>query len=415
MPPVVVGDPGRLRQVILNLVGNAIKFTDNGEVVVEVRRSKAEPPECLLEFAVKDTGIGMGTDEQKRIFKAFAQGDGSTSRRYGGTGLGLAICSNLVTMMGGRIWVESELRRGTTMRFTAGFAVPDRQPVSKQPELEGMNVLVVDDHLTSRQILGRMLERWGARAVLADSGKHALTMLRQPDVRFDITLTDSKMPEMDGFELANQIRAFELPAGPVVPLLSSTEHGDAVQRCAAAGIPAYVMKPIRHRNLLDTLLRVRQEPRTPAMASTADVLAVASATARPLRLLVAEDNIVNQKLIERLLTKDGHTVVLAKTGLQAVQAFGEGRFDAVFMDIQMPEMDGYTATQLLREEEARAKREPTPIIAMTAHAMTGDRERCLEAGMDGYLSKPLQVRELRAVLAHLPEVSSDHLRGARST
>jgi len=400
LPEELLGDPGRLRQVILNLVGNSIKFTERGEILVEVCCSDRAAHSCTLEFAVKDTGIGIGKYEQKKIFKAFAQADGSTSRRYGGTGLGLAICSKLVAMMGGRIWVESAPGRGTVMRFTAQFVVAAAKESLRQ-ELDGIRALIVDDNASSREVLGRMLERWGARPVLADSAEAALEILRQPGAKFDITLADSRMPGMDGFELANQVRTRQLQAGPIVALLLSAEHGDAVTRCTAAGISAYIMKPVRHRSLLDTVLRLIREPQVPAKPSTGDVLAVAAAVARPLRILVAEDNPVNQKLIERLLAKDGHVVVIAKTGLEAAQAFSNETFDAVFMDIQMPEMDGYTATRVLREDEARSRRDRTPIIAMTAHAMAGDRERCLEGGMDGYLSKPLQLRELRAVLAQL--------------
>ena len=409
VPEVVVADPTRLRQIILNLIGNAIKFTAHGEVGLEVAVDSRTRDQAQLHFAVRDTGIGIAPEKQKIIFEAFSQADGSTARTFGGTGLGLTISSRLATMMGGRMWVESELGKGSRFHFTAQVGTA-RGTVSIEPpervQLAGLPVLVVDDNLTNRRLLGEMLRRWGMQPELVASGAEALTMLQEADrsrPAFALLLVDAQMPDMDGFTLVERVRQqADLCKITIMMLTSSGQRGDAA-RCRRLGIAAYLVKPIVQSQLLDAILNVlgtRAQQACPAPLVTRHSLREGQ---RSLRVLLAEDNVVNQVLACRLLEKQGHTVVVAGDGRKALQALEKQKFDLVVMDVSMPEMDGFEAAAAIRAREG-GTRSHIPIIAMTAHAMKGDRERCLAAGMDAYVSKPIQASELFEAIKALPLV-----------
>jgi len=407
VPDAVVGDPGRLRQVIVNLVGNAIKFTERGEVVISVSPEVERDGEVDLHFAVADTGIGISPEKQKAIFEAFAQADASTSRTYGGTGLGLTISSRLVEIMGGRIWVESEVGKGSTFHFTVRLGRqqgPAVRMVPEKPEnLQDLSVLVVDDNATNRRILEEMLRNWRMLPVLADSGLAALQALakaRQSGEPFRLLLLDANMPVMDGFELVERIKQSpDLDYATIMMLTSSGQRGDAA-RCRKLGISAYLTKPIRQSSLLDAIMIVlgKTEPQE------AGVPLVTRHTLReklrPLRILLAEDNPINQKVATAMLEKRGHAVVVAEDGREALALLydqGIQPFDLILMDVQMPEMDGFEATTHIREKE-KATGAHVPIIALTAGVMKGDREMCLQAGMDGYVAKPLKADDLLAAI-----------------
>ena len=399
VPERVVGDVGRLRQVIVNLLGNAIKFTEQGEVVLSVGVDSQEDLSTLLHFKVRDTGIGIAPEKQKEIFEAFTQADSSTTRKYGGTGLGLAISSRLVRMMEGKIWVESALGKGSTFHFTAwmGRTEAVAEPSPKEAiSLRDFPVLVVDDNAANRKTLDAMFKRWSMRPELAASGEEGLILLEQAAsarTPFRLVVLDAQMAGMDGFTLAGRIEQDSELAGAttIVMLTSAGESGD-VARCRELGIAAYLVKPIQKSELLEALHVVLGEG--PGKRGRAVVTRhTLRENRRKLQILLAEDNVVNQQLAVRLLEKRGHTVTVAATGSEAVGLVKKAPFDLVLMDVQMPEMDGFEATAVIRREE-----EPTgkhlPIIAMTAHAMGGDRERCLAAGMDGYISKPIQTEDL---------------------
>ena len=404
VPEALTGDPGRLRQVIVNLVANAIKFTDRGEVVVRVELEQQDASEVRLHFSVADTGIGIPPERQRSIFRVFTQVDGSTTRRYGGTGLGLSICSRLVEMMGGRIWVESDVGRGSTFHFVARFGLHaddvTRPSQASANDLRGLRVLVVDDNGTNRLILEQMLTNWQMEPTTVDGGRSALQSLDQAlseERPFSLVLTDVNMPEMDGFELVERIsKQPGLAATTIMMLTSDNRLGDAA-RGRELGIAVYLIKPVRQSSLLDAILAALGTQFTgsgqPIEQVEAEVATEAAKTWKRLRILVAEDNAVNQKLVDRLLTKQGHTPVLVRDGAEAVSALDSQSFDLVLMDVQMPNMDGFEATAAIRKAEV-ATGIHVPIIAMTANAMKGDRERCLEAGMDAYLSKPLRARQL---------------------
>jgi two-component system sensor histidine kinase/response regulator len=403
LPDFVVGDPVRLRQVILNLVGNAIKFTEKGEVVLRV---ELEPPTTSMDadamslhFAVSDTGIGIPAEKQLLIFEPFSQADTSTTRRYGGTGLGLSICSRLIDLMKGRIWVESEEGQGATFHFTArlGRASALAAPASADPAiLENMRVLIVDDNATNRQILERTLSYWRMRPACASGAQVAMSMLdkaRIAGVPFSLMLVDCHMPDMDGFMLVEQLQKLPEQSSLITVMLTSGgQRGDG-QRCKELGIAAYLIKPVLQSDLLETLLRVlgpRPDAAEPMPLVTRHTLRESRA---PLRVLLAEDNHVNQRLAVRLLEKEGHSVVVAADGLKALQALEAQPFDLVLMDVQMPVMDGMETTAAIRKREAGSGAH-IPIVAMTAHAMEGDRQRFLALGMDGYVSKPIHSRDL---------------------
>jgi CheY-like chemotaxis protein len=445
VPEELVGDPGRLRQVVVNLLGNALKFTERGEIELKVWK-EAEDRGCVnLHFAVRDTGIGISPDKQKLIFDAFTQADGSTTRKFGGTGLGLTISSRLVKIMGGRIWVESQPGQGSTFHFTARLDKGTRQgrpAPATIVDMLGMRVLVVDDNATNLRILGETLTRWGMMACLAEDGASALRELllaHEQGHPFAMVMTDAHMPGMDGYALAQRMkRDPRLADISIVMLTSAGEPGDAM-RCRQLQVEAYLTKPIQQVQLQETLQKVMgwaklgahgyapllksQEALQQTMGrrpqgrveSTTEAQA-----ARPqrtdeitgLRILVAEDNPVNQLLATRLLEKRNHQLVVVGNGLEALGALERHRdkgFDLILMDVQMPEMNGFEATRIIRERE-RKQGGHIPIIAMTAHAMKGDRERCVAAGMDGYVSKPIQVRELYAVIDEVAEQINDNRR-----
>jgi PAS domain S-box-containing protein len=410
-PETVSGDPGRLRQVLVNLIGNAIKFTGRGEVVVDVQPETRTEKDICLHFSVRDTGIGVPKEKQRNIFEAFTQVDHSTTRKYGGTGLGLTISAQLAAMMGGRIWVESEAGQGSTFHVTARFGLtgagapppPPDQPI----HLLGLPVLIVDDNATNRRILEEVLTNWRMRPRAVESGAAALAVLSEAAKAgepYPLILLDGHMPEMDGFTLAARIQADPALSGATVLMLTSAGQPDDVERCRQLGVRAYLTKPVRQSELFETILSTLGGATLHARLASAGE-APAAPGQRPLRILVAEDNAVNQKLAQHLLSKHGHAVVLANTVREAVEALEKQTFDLVLMDVQMPEMDGFEATAEIRRREAETGRR-LPIIAMTAHAMKGDRERCLEAGMDGYVSKPIQTRELYAAIAALGPAES---------
>ncbi len=413
VPEAVTGDPARLRQILANLVGNAIKFTKQGEVVVDVSTETQSDEQVSLHFTVRDTGIGISEDKQARIFEAFTQADGSTTRQYGGTGLGLTISAKLVRLMGGRIWVESAVGWGSTFHFTAQFGA-QRDPVEKPvlsalTKLAGWPVLVVDDNRTNRRILAGMLTNWALKPVAVESGPAALLALEQASeakAPFALALLDCHMPEMDGFMLAAEIQRRSGLAGlPLIMLTSAGETRDCEQR-RGLGISACLTKPVKQSELLHAILLTFSQS---ALASARPAPAARSTpleVGRSLRILLAEDNVVNQRLAIRLLEKRGHHVVVANNGREAVRMLEEGGFDLVLMDIQMPEMSGLEATAYMRERE-RASGEHLPIVALTAYAMKGDRERCLDAGMDAYLSKPIQPAELFRVIAELSSAAKE--------
>jgi two-component system, sensor histidine kinase and response regulator len=407
LPESFVGDPGRLRQIIVNLVGNAIKFTEHGEIIVSVEAGKKNRHATELIFAIKDTGIGIPLDKQEIIFGAFSQADGSMARKYGGSGLGLAICAKLVAMMNGKIWLESSEAGGSTFYFTAFLQPHTQDPPARRPprqleELKGLNVLVVDDNSTNRRVLTGLLARWGMNFTALEDAHAALAALAQADVQgraFRLILLDGHMPKMDGFALAEQIQKQSQPMHAVVMMLTSAGHLGDGARCRALGISAYLVKPIRQRELLNAICQVLgagpQAPDLPLV--TRHTLHEEKPS---FRILLAEDNAVNQVLAVRLLEKRGYSVVVAANGRAAVEALDKENFHLVLMDIQMPGMDGFEATAAIREaEKLTGKR--IPIVAMTAHALKGDQDRCMAAGMDGYVSKPIRSMDLFAVIDRL--------------
>jgi PAS domain S-box-containing protein len=407
VPDALTGDPSRLRQVLINLFGNSLKFTERGEINLRVQLEVAKEDSICLHFSVEDTGIGINPDQQARIFEAFTQVDGSTARRFGGTGLGLTICRQLIELMGGHIWVESSPGQGSVFHFTAKFGVPQvaEPPIPlEKNQLKGMRVLVVDDNLTNRRILDSLLADWGMKPTLANNGEQALGILTQAlttEMPFPLVLTDGNMPEMDGFQLAEEIRRNpDLSGATIMMLTSGGQHGDAA-RCRELGVAAYLTKPVGQAELLDAVLQVAGQRRSPEKPALVTRHSLREQT-NPLRILLAEDNAVNRRLALRILEKHGHNVVIAANGRQALERIENGGLDLVLMDVQMPEIDGFEATAAIRRSE-QATETHLPIIAMTAHALQGDKERCLAAGMDGYLSKPLDVKELLAVLRAVEE------------
>lgn len=403
MPDGIKGDPGRLRQILVNLVGNAIKFTERGEVSVRVREESRTGPACVLRFTVSDTGIGIPRDKQDVIFEAFTQADGSTTRKYGGTGLGLAISSRLVSMMLGRVWVESEPGRGSDFNFTVSLGIQSNQSpkiaAKDSITLKGRRVLVVDDNSTNRRILRDVLTNWEMAVTLVEGGRQALEAIETANregAPYQLVLLDCHMPGMDGFTVTERTRSESGAAQPIILMLTSgAQHGD-LERCRQLGIAQHLVKPVRQQELFDSIKQalggtLEPEP-LPALVRQA-----APESGAPLRILLAEDNSVNQKLAELLLQKLGHSVYVVGNGRLAVEALARERFDMVLMDVQMPEMGGFEATAVLREREKATGRH-TPVVAMTAHAMKGDREKCIEAGMDDYISKPISSSDLEAML-----------------
>ena len=398
VPEEIIADVSRLRQVIINLIGNAIKFTEQGEVGLEVGVDSRPGDEIQLHFKVRDTGIGIPKENQAAIFDAFSQADGSTARRFGGSGLGLTISSHLVRMMGGQIWVESEPGQGSCFHFTVqarAATSTSPAPTVDESELVGQRVLVVDDNATNRRILADMLRRWGMVPALAASDSEATAFLGQAEASgrsFALLLIDAHMPEMDGFELVEQIQKRpDISRARIIMLTSAGQRGDAA-RCRELGVAAYLTKPVAQSQLLDALLEVLGAK---ALAGEPALITRHSLREghRKLRILLAEDNAVNQRLAVRLLEKRDHAVTVVNDGREALAALEKQNFDVVLMDVQMPQLDGFEATALIRERE-KATGGHLTIIAMTAHAMKGDRERCLAAQMDGYVQKPIKAEEL---------------------
>jgi two-component system, sensor histidine kinase and response regulator len=405
---VVNGDSDRLRQIIVNLVGNAIKFTAEGEVLVKVQTRAREGTDSLIQFTVSDTGIGIPPEKQKLIFDPFTQADSTTTRTYGGTGLGLAISKRLVGMMGGRIWVESDPGQGSRFHFTVSLPPSEKQPIASEvlasPEvLRGVRVLVVDDNGANRRILLGHLSSWAMRAEGVEGGERALQELsaaQRADDPYVLILMDVHMPKMDGFDLTEEIRRRgELKAATIMMLTSGGQRGDAA-RCDELGIAAYISKPIRTSELRGAIARVLGAARTRETIPliTRYALKERRDPLNALHILIVEDNPVNQLLLSRLLEKRGHSVTVASNGKLALESIENNTYDVVFMDVQMPEMDGIEATSLLREKETKAGTAHLTVIGATAHAMAGDRERCLQAGMDGYLTKPIRAQELDELL-----------------
>ncbi len=399
VPDRLVGDAGRLRQIVVNLVGNAIKFTEAGEVVLAVQCRPESDHEAALHVTVTDTGIGIPQEKQATIFGAFEQADTSSTRKFGGTGLGLAISSSLVRLMNGRIWVESEVGRGSTFHFTARLELAGGDATAVAPEkpviLRDTPVLVVDDNATNRRILEEMLRNWGMKPSAVAGASEALAVLRRAygaGEPFALVLTDANMPDVDGFALAEQIKRDTQLSSTVIMMLTSGDRPGDVTRCEQVGVAAYLLKPIKQSELFDAVAMAL------GITTPEDEVSQAAVTERPsrirpLRVLLAEDSLVNQKLAVGLLEKHGHTVVVANHGREAIAAWESQPFDLVLMDVQMPEMDGFEATAVIRTKEKRTAAH-IPIVAMTAHAMKGDRERCLEAGMDAYIAKPIRAQEV---------------------
>ena len=400
VPGVVVGDPGRLRQIIINLIGNAIKFTERGEVAFNVEHVSQQGQSHTLLFSITDTGIGITVEQQATIFEAFNQADASMTRRFGGTGLGLTISSQLVTLMGGRISVESAPGMGSRFDVTLSLeasALPATDSRAREKlGLEGMRVLVVDDNATNRRILERILTQWGMLPTVVDGGAGALEALaaaRHDGQPFPLVLLDYQMPEMDGFELVERINRLFETATPTIMMLSSVgQRGDAL-RCKELGVAAYLTKPVRQSVLLEAIRTIlAKHERTAPRADLVTQHSLRDAKRR-LRVLLAEDNAVNQLVAVRLLERRGHSVVVAADGREAVAAMAQEPFDVVLMDVQMPEMDGLLATAEIRKWE-RSTGGHVPIVGLTAYAMPEDRARCIDAGMDEYLAKPFNAAAL---------------------
>jgi PAS domain S-box-containing protein len=393
VPDGIIADPVRLAQIVINLLGNAIKFTSQGEIELQVALDRADADQALLHFSVRDTGIGISAEKQKKIFEAFTQADSSMTRRFGGSGLGLTISAQLVGMMGGRIWVESEPGLGSCFHFTTPVKTCGSEQWMEPASLSTLSVLVVDRNPTNRHVAAGMLRASGIKPVLAAGVAEALARLEQASEPFDLLILDCDMPEPDCFQLAEQIKQHPALNGtPLLLLISGDQRGDA-ERCRELGIAACLTQPFDQLQLLaavrSVVVRQHAPLPSPALVTRYSLQAAKSG----LRILVVEDNLVNQKLAVRLLEKQGYAPVMVGSGRAALEAVEKDEFDLVLMDVQMPDIDGFEATAEIREKE-KGTGKHLPIVAMTAHAMTGDRERCLAAGMDGYVSKPISREEL---------------------
>ncbi|MEQ8191038.1 MAG: response regulator [Candidatus Eremiobacterota bacterium] len=406
VPKRIKGDPARLRQIIINLIGNAIKFTDKGEVLLNVATEQSDGHTVMLHFTVSDTGIGIPANKIDTIFESFTQVDGSTTRKYGGTGLGLTISKQLVKLMKGNIWVESEQGKGSKFHFTGSF---DISPEIKEEEIsvasiQGLHILIVDDNSTNRLILREMVIRWGFTCVEAEGGEKALAAMwtaKSDGKPFKLALLDFQMPGMDGLELARKIKSSEDLSGTAIILLTSAGTKEEIEFCKKIGIEGYLNKPVIRNVLLDKILTVFGKPLTgPVTAKEGDYSI--GKTEKKLHILLAEDVLTNQKLATSLLKKRGHSVVVANNGKEAVEIFSREKFDLILMDIQMPVLDGIQATGLIRERDT-----DIPIIAMTAHAMKGDREKFLSEGMNDYIAKPLKIKEVFEVIEKYTSVSGE--------
>ena len=417
IPHIVRADSNRLRQIIFNLIGNAIKFTHDGEVALKVEKEKDGEGDSLFHFIISDTGIGIPQDKLDAIFQPFAQADSSTTRRYGGTGLGLSISMRLVHMMGGKIWLESEVGKGSKFNFTVRLKIPISQSIAPNviaspDSLINVKVLIVDDNQTNLRILEGMLTRWGMRTTTVTGGEQALVQLfaalKVADP-YALILTDMHMPTMNGFTLIERMRQVpEFAAATIMMLTSAGHQGDAT-RCKDLEVAAYLLKPIRQPELREAIARVlgARQQAAPAPLITRFSLEGSQSRAHGLRILLAEDNAVNRLLATKILEKKGHAVVSTVNGIEALAALEKDQFDLVLMDVQMPEMDGFDATAAIRLKEKTTGLHQ-PVVAMTAHAMKGDEERCLAAGMDGYLSKPIRQEELEVILEQYSQHDTNH-------
>ena len=415
VPALVCGDPGRLRQILINLTGNAIKFTEQGEVFLRVTLEQESDRQTTVRFSVTDTGIGIPEGQERLLFESFSQGDSSITRKYGGTGLGLAISKQLAELMGGRMGVESEPGKGSTFWFTA---VLDKQPEDRKREvvipedIRGQRILVVDDHATNRLVLRELLRSWDCRFAEAEGGEQALDMLHQALAEADpfrIAVVDMQMPVMDGATLGRKIKADpDLRLTLLIMLTSVGKRGDAAH-LKEIGFSAYLNKPVKKSHLYDCLVTVMGIPSSLDKERSIPIITrhgLEEAKKRRVRILVAEDNVVNQKVALRILEKLGYRADAVANGQEAVTALEKIPYDLVLMDVQMPEMDGFEATEVIRDPASRVRNHDIPVIAMTAHAMKGDRERCLEAGMDDYVSKPVTALALNKTLEkHLEAIN----------
>ena len=418
IPDNLIGDPGRIRQILINLLSNALKFTEEGEVLIRVEeQAKVRNDDTILHFSVTDSGIGIPKEKQKMIFDVFTQADGSTTRKYGGTGLGLAISSKLVEMMGGEIWVESPAKHlgtdkggaGSTFHFTLKLGVSENQMSEKEVDdftLAGVKILAVDDNKTNLQILGDTLKKWGGRVVLASGGREALEEIKKTEEdgkQFDIVLVDAHMPDMDGFELASKIAEMEKGTGVPVMMVSSSDIKNHKDKLDNINISCYVQKPLRQSDLKCILMDLlsKKDNRNDATCNKAGNTTMASRNKKrsneDVKILLAEDNPINRKLAASLIAKKGWDIISVEDGEECVEAFKHGNFNIILMDVQMPRMDGVEATRKIREID-RKKNIHTPIIAMTAHAMKGDREKFLAAGMDDYIAKPMKAAQLYEII-----------------
>ncbi|KMY65936.1 hypothetical protein AAU61_19825 [Desulfocarbo indianensis] len=407
VPPRFVGDPSRLRQVLVNLLGNAVKFTDNGEVDLFVSKgNEFEDNQVELHFVVKDTGIGIARERQEQIFEPFVQADSSTTRRFGGTGLGTTIARQLVEMMQGSIWVESRQGEGTEFHFTVRLEVAGSAQESPLVDLKGRRVLIVDSNTTSREILRHLSLSWGLEPWEAVNGDQAMAMLarwHKDGYPADLVLLEHSLPDMAGMGLARRMR--ELPqGGPALIVLSSPEDHPSAQELDELDRLTALNRPLKQSLLLEAIQAMLSGKESPRLQRAASKLETAQ---RSMRVLLAEDNLVNQKLALSVLGKRGHQVITAEDGAKALQLWQQGGFDLILMDVEMPEMDGLAATRLIRQHEAQNGGH-IPILGMTAHAMAGDKERCLEAGMDGYLPKPFNLNDLIRISEQM--VTSDSSR-----
>jgi CheY-like chemotaxis protein len=412
VPDALMGDPSRLSQIIVNLIGNAVKFTERGEIVLEVTTENQDDRTATLHFVVSDTGVGIPREKLKLIFEAFTQADSSTTRKYGGTGLGLAISARFVELMGGEIWVQSEFGEGSRFHFTVPFPLVSVEFAERRQDgcrlIEGTRVLIVDDNATNRLILEETVRNWGMSSESAGSAPEALEILRRArseGTPIPLMVSDLNMPDIDGLDLTSQIRSDPELANTIVIILSSGTRREDLQRCQQVDVAATLLKPVKQSELFDavaTALDVTAlEPGATASSGANDAVALP-----PLRALLAEDSPVNQKLVVALMSKHGHDVTVAENGKAAVRAAADAHYDLILMDVEMPEMSGLEATAVIRSREERTGRH-IPIIAMTAHAMKGDRQRCLDAGMDDYVSKPIHPDQLFEKIAEVMSRTAD--------
>ena len=415
VPEAVLGDPTRLRQITTNLVANAVKFTERGEVTVAVGLEAIDGPEIVLHFSVSDTGVGIPAEQQQSIFGAFVQADSSTTRKYGGTGLGLSISARLVEMMRGKIWVESTPGIGSRFHFTAIFGqvhgAPAVSPQMAEAPFANLPVLIVDDNPTNRHVLGETVARWGMRATLAERADEALAVLRSSaaaGLPFALLLCDVHIPGMDGFALAERISSDPDLKGLRQILLTSAGSVGAAQRGRSLLVAAYLAKPVRQRELRAAISSAlgHNSPAHDHCGARPSPASSSNSLNRQVAVLIAEDNPINQKVLQRLIERHGHFVEVAANGRETLRLLVEREFNLVLMDIQMPEMDGLEATREIRRRERQTGNHQT-IVAMTAHAIAGDRERCLEAGMDDYLSKPVSVQQLEQLLDRIGSLRAE--------